>query len=686
MNDEQIESLKKEIQKCVKEIEEIINNVNFSDEKDLADSVTTAYDIYQNFPKSEHLAEVCMSILRELAKNQEDTESLKETVSTAYSIYQNFPKSEQLASQYTFILEELAKNQNDIKELKETIDTAYDVYRKFSDSEDVACGYLSTLSWLLGKKYTLKSLKEIVSTFYNIYQKFPKSEELAYGYGVALTWLSGKEDTLEELKKIVDKAQDLYESFPKSEKIAQSYIVTLTMLSGKEDNSEELEDTIRRVVDVYQHSSNTKSTNKLVASIIFKYIDKFIINSSKEHKDKFNILSGWLSNLNTELIVAVIDEIFSWSEDLLISTNHEVYQIMSRLLSYFSNIVSFQQTKYAILIKSLRSLENKVYDSETLIKIYYMVQTIKFQLSMKNLSEEDFGHYTSGEVLQILLKQSSDKKKRYSIEGRTRLGNVKYMNDPEEGSVLDRYLELGEQNNLEISLKPSPWFLMSLTTSIDDLAMWSQYGARAEGVCLVFKADSFKVVKSMVETEWMFKKNCLPIFGKKSEDTKDDEMDLSYKKDFLYRICYLDEELLKNGDFMVVNQDNNKMLDKTEIATINNCLDKIKSIVSRIEKNTILYSVVGDCLEEIRYLFKVSDYSYESELRILRYADLTPENKEIKIDNSGPVAKLYLERDMPVQLKQVIFGPKFSNPEHVTPLLQLLDKDINFKRSDRKFK
>ena len=37
-----------------------------------------------------------------------------------------------------------------------------------------------------------------------------------------------------------------------------------------------------------------------------------------------------------------------------------------------------------------------------------MVQTIKFQLSLKDLSKEDFGHYTSGEVLQILLKQSSD--------------------------------------------------------------------------------------------------------------------------------------------------------------------------------------------------------------------------------------------------------------------------------------
>jgi hypothetical protein len=160
----------------------------------------------------------------------------------------------------------------------------------------------------------------------------------------------------------------------------------------------------------------------------------------------------------------------------------------------------------------------------------------------------------------------------------------------------------------------------------------------------------------------------------------------STKKDLLYRICYLDEKSFNNGSLKAVKKDNNKMLNGAERKIINSCLKIIKLLVRDIKENTLLYSAVEECLEEIRYLFKVSDYSYESELRILRYADLTPDNKEIKIDNSGPVAKLYLERDMPVQLKQVIFGPKFSNPEHVTPLLQLLDKDINFKRSDRKFK
>jgi len=44
----------------------------------------------------------------------------------------------------------------------------------------------------------------------------------------------------------------------------------------------------------------------------------------------------------------------------------------------------------------------------------------------------------------------------------------------------------------------------------------------------------------------------------------------------------------------------------------------------------------------------------------LKYAMLDPDNKDIKIDDkSGPVAKLYLERDMLIQLEQVILGLNF---------------------------
>lgn len=54
--------------------------------------------------------------------------------------------------------------------------------------------------------------------------------------------------------------------------------------------------------------------------------------------------------------------------------------------------------------------------------------------------------------------------------------------------------------------------------------------------------------------------------------------------------------------------------------------------------------------------------------------------------DSDTLAKPYLEREDPIQIKRVIFGPKFSRPEYVTPLIRLVDKDIEFTISERKFK
>ena len=116
-----------------------------------------------------------------------------------------------------------------------------------------------------------------------------------------------------------------------------------------------------------------------------------------------------------------------------------------------------------------------------------------------------------------------------------------------------------------------------------------------------------------------------------------------------------------------------------------NSLKEKLDIGSKVtEKN--YQDAISECIEEIRYLFKSVDYKYENELRILRYANLDPSNKEIKIDKTSGIGKLYVERENSIKIDEVIFGPKFPNPEYVTPLLKLLDKKINYKKSTIKFR
>lgn len=642
MNDEQINNLNKEIKDCVKEIEEIINNTIISDINELTDIVNKVYSIYNRFPNSEEIAERYMFTLEVLEIKQMSDISLQMLLET-----QVFPE-----------------------ELWSTVAKIYNVYKKFPNSEEIAERYISTLVLLARKKDYISSQK--------ILESMSKNEEL-----------SETQEFIVEFQDIVAKVYDIYKKFPNSEEIAYRYVITLSLLYESQNSLEEFQDTFMRIIDIHHRFPNNESINFLIESIISDYIKYYVIDSPKGQEANswvnLEILLDCITDFAVEQIVDIMDEMFC-SLNHLRNLTDGIAQKIVKLIFRFSRAVSLQQTKYAVLIDLLSDLENTDYQLELIIKIYYMVQTIKYQLSVKDLSNINFGHYTSGEVLQNILKQECKlSEDSYSIKGRTRLGNVKYMNDPEEGRILDKYLKPREINDLEVSLKPSPWFLMSLTTAIDDLAMWSQYGYRAEGVCLLFEEDSFAAAYSVVDTDWFTRKNDIPVFERNLKLT-DEKINSSYKKDFLYRICYLDEESLKEGESHVVKKNNNNMLENSEIEQINSCLEQIKSILSKIEKKTLLYSAVEECLEEIRYLFKASGYSYEAELRILKYADLSPDNNKIKIDNSGPVAKLYLERDMPIQLKQVIFGPKFSNPEHVTPLIYLLDKNIEFKRSERKFK
>ena len=691
MNDEQNKDFE-EMQKSLKELKDIINKTNFSDIKDINNNITKVYAIYEKFPESEEIASEYVMTLDALAKSQESLVDLKAIVAKASGTYEKFPESEIVASVYVYTLSILARVQDSLADVKPMVAEASGIYEKFSESEFVAAAYVLTLSTLARIQDSLADVKAMVAEAFGIYEKFPKLEDIASLYLNTLYTLASRLESLADVKAVVDEASGIYKKFSESEVVASAYVLTLSILARTQDSLTDVKATVDKAFDIYEKFPYSDVVVYIYANALvyleirqdtkqdlMKTFDK-LIEIYEKFPSKANIRNS-LADLISEDIIGTI----FYSNDNLDSFNSDIVPVIKKMFNAIIELDDLKLPRYAPLIELLKKLEDCY--REQLIKIYWIVQKIKYQLSVKDLSKKEFGHYTSGDVLQIFLKQSKDSKDRkevYSIREHSRLCNVKYMNDPQEGTILDKYLGISESDYLEDSLKPSPWFLMSLTTKIDNLSMWSQYGASAEGVCLVLKTDSFKVYESMSETEWMGK---YAILERKLTSIKYEETNSSYKKDYLYRICYLDEESLIKGDLNVVKESNNNLLDDEEITSIERSLGELKGILNNIKENASLYSTIDKCLEEIRYLFKVSDYSYESELRILKYAELDPGNKDIKIDDkSGLVAKLYLERDMPIQLEQVIFGPKFSNPEHVTPLLYLLDKNIELKRSKIKFK
>ena len=402
-------------------------------------------------------------------------------------------------------------------------------------------------------------------------------------------------------------------------------------------------------------------------------------------------------------------------DDLFFHDDNVCYREEYKLFNFILKEGLLKNTKYAILQTWVKRYKEDSSELKNLLSIYQLVQKIKYQLGLKDEDKNQmlkFGHYTKGSTLQIMLDQEENEKKKstFSVSGKTRLYNANYMNDPEEGIVIEKILGLDRRDILE----PSSWFLMSFTNKTDDLAMWSQYGDDAKGVCLVLREEDFSRFTSFNDVSWRQEKNILEfsdkmyllkselnsgfeksIFQSESEnsvDTVNDEgtapnsvekaSDSKGNRDYLYRIAYVKhkEERLK--------LEQTELFEKSEIEELENLLNRLKkkldngSIIT--EKN--YKNAISECIEEIRYLFKSVDYKYENELRILRYANLDPSNDKIKIDKESGIGKLYVERDNPIQIEEVIFGPKFPNPEYITPLLKLLDNDIKYKKSTIKFR
>ena len=178
--------------------------------------------------------------------------------------------------------------------------------------------------------------------------------------------------------------------------------------------------------------------------------------------------------------------------------------------------------------------------------------------------------------------------------------------------------------------------------------------------------------------------NSINIVNDKRTEPNSEEKDSDSKRnvDYLYRIAYVKNTGKK------IELEQTELFDKSEIEDLAKMLNSLKEKLgsgSKVRDNNY-QAAISECIEEIRYLFKSVDYKYENELRILRYANLDPSNKEIKIDKTSGVGKLYVERKNSIQIGEVIFGPKFPNPEYVTPLLKLLDKNINYRKSTIKFR
>ena len=661
--------------------------------------------IYEQFPKSEELALLYAMTLFNLSIEQTDLKELETSAKKLQVLQQQFHDSHNIALQYAKILVNLSIEQTDLKELETSTKKLQVLQQQFQDSHDIAEALAKILFNLSIEQTELKELETSAEKLQVLQQQFPDSPGIALEYAKILVNLSVKQTELKELEASVSKLQSLQERFPDSCDIAEAFAKILFNLSFEQTEMQERKASVSKLQSLQERFDKSEVIAFIYGVFLANLFDpQTKVDEYVEETEKIKKLYKQFS----KFMLQIFDDLFFRDDNVC---DRKEYKLFNFILK--KDLL--KNTKYAILQTWVKRYKEDSSELRNLLSIYQLVQKIKYQLGLKDEDKNQvlkFGHYTKGSTLQIMLDQEENEKKKstFSVSGKTRLYNANYMNDPEEGIVIEQILGLDRRDVLE----PSSWFLMSFTNKTDDLAMWSQYGDDAKGVCLVLREDDFSRFTSFNDVSWRQEKNFLEfsdkmyllkselnsgfeksIFRSESEnsvDTVNDEgtepnsvekdSDSKGNSDYLYRIAYV-----KNiGEDIELEQ--TELFSKSEIEDLAKMLISLKEKIDSGSKVTEenYQNAIAECIEEIRYLFKSVDYKYENELRILRYANLDPSNKEIKIDKTSGVGKLYVERKNSIQIGEVIFGPKFPNPEYVTPLLKLLDKKINYKKSTIKFR
>ena len=258
------------------------------------------------------------------------------------------------------------------------------------------------------------------------------------------------------------------------------------------------------------------------------------------------------------------------------------------------------------------------------------VSQIRLALRVEKLAQ-DMAYYTSMDNFLYMLPAKCGE---LSACGRFSIMNIAYMNDPNEGTLLQKYINKGNElreTNTGRKTAIYPYvFMKCFTTRVDDLPMWEMYGDHAKGCCILVDWDA---------SERASKKKSVP----------------------LYRVCYIKKN---PSSKYTINMGDNPQIE--DIETVRGGMQKLKTLLEEI-KTDDARDLFEALLQGITYLFKENIYYYEQEMRILyTFSDISEEFMHTK--NEYPM--LYVQPDFPIHIKEIILGPKFSNAPMKMPYIK----------------
>ena len=326
-------------------------------------------------------------------------------------------------------------------------------------------------------------------------------------------------------------------------------------------------------------------------------------------------------------------------------------------------------------LESIPSLD----ETQLLVQADKIITNIRSKLTVDSNELKEigsFGHYTKVDTLTNYLikadwkddnKNENDSKVKFPY---LRLTNLKQLNDPMEGRVI--YDFLGIDKTFFQQYQTSNVFISSLTTVSDSLPMWKEYADSSQGAFL--------------------------------------EYNLSYLEDIVAH---------KSIEFVKVHYID-LMSDNKDETDVGKYLDNLKQLFEKLqdlkaEEELIIFA---EKLKKISYLFKVKDYEYEMEYRILINLEDKAIQDIINRDANDSSNEKYFKKEeigleifdkvnyndyrkyivlnpkdngrydlfvyinlAPLKYSKVILGPKVTDADYIAPYLKLANPDIEIESS-----
>ena len=582
----------------------------------------------------------------------QDLSGREQTFEKLSNLFSRFPADSAIALRYAKCLLKLTVAQ-DLEGCEHTVKELANLSSRFPADSSIALEYAKGL-FNLTVDQNLEGCEHTVKELANLSSRFPADSSIALAYAKGLVNLSIVKESSEELIGISDKLEELFKRFPKSSEIAEQ-TSRLQLIIGEKSEGDEATKVAFAQALSYMNNRLPENHHSLLES--------FLMFFSKYEEEKLCLLVetllkpdfiDLLNGIEATTIIKATDCYFYTSEN---------WANVQKFL--FACKEQLSESKYAYWLDMLSKSKDK--DSDLLFKATKACKTILHLLRVNKKDLTHLSHYTALETLPKILLGKKDewgnmarKGGKVEMAGRYRFYNANYMNDPEEGKLLHKWLGAEEESIDQVS----PFYLVSLTTESDHLPMWVQYGRDGKGICVTLHDDLFEVKNSRAEHELIPRATDLKQQEDGEETDGQDKPKISSSKEgerfTPYRICYMSDTSLYGNLF-----------EPAELKKIKEELKKLKGIFTASSQKKEIYQI----MEEIRFLFKSADYVTENEVRLLKYADL--KSDKILLDETGDgVPRLYVEQDGHVKIKKITFGPKVYNESKIVPYIKFCDPEI----------